>query len=84
MRWFDNKKSNVKNTLIPYRLHSVTEDIFDEVVERADGYYLIKRCGEKPFTLGHGEEIYISDGETLIYALPKEYEGDIRTSILQQ
>lgn len=78
MRWFDNKKSNVKNTLIPYRLHSVTEDIFDEVVERADGYYLIKRCGEKPFTLGHGEEIYISDGETLIYALPKEQVQEIK------
>lgn len=78
MRWFNNKKNNVKNTLIPYRLHAITEDVFDEIVERVDGYYLIKRCGEKPFTLGHGEKVYISDGETLIYALPKEQIQEIK------
>ena len=78
MRWFDNNKSNLKSTTIPYKLHALTEDIYDEIVERPDGYYLIKRCGEEPFTLGHGHTIFKSDGVSLIYALPREEIREIK------
>ena len=70
MRWFDNKETNFRSSLIPYALYAINEEVYDEIVCKEDGYYLIKRCGEKPATLGHGEEVYISDGKKIIYPLP--------------
>ena len=58
MRWFDGKINSVKNSLIPYVLHGINEEIYDEIVERDDGYYLIVRCGTMPFTNVHNFSVF--------------------------
>lgn len=70
MRWFDDKETNFRSSLIPYTLYAINEEVYDEIVCREDGYYLIKRCGEKPATLNHGETTFITNGKKIIYPLP--------------
>ena len=70
MRWFNDKQTNYRSSLIPYELFAINEEVYDEIVTKEDGIYLIKRCGIKPATLGHGEEVYITDGKRIIYPLP--------------
>ena len=78
MKWYSDRKSNFKSTLIPHRLYALSEQVYDEVELREDGYYLIKRCGEKPMDIGHGHEVYLTDGKTLIYELPDQEKREIK------
>ena len=71
MRWFKEKQTNYRSSLIPYKLYAVNERIYDEIVKKEDGnYYLIRRCGIKPATLHHGEVEFVTDGKRIIYPLP--------------
>lgn len=78
MRWFDGKINSVKNSLIPYVLHGINEEIYDEIVERDDGYYLIVRCGTMPFTNVHNFSDFKTDGNTIIYPLPASEIKEIK------
>ena len=78
MRWFDGKINSVKNSLIPYVLHGINEEIYDEIVERDDGYYLIVRCGTMPFTNVHNFSVFKTDGNTIIYPLPASEIKEIK------
>lgn len=78
MKWFDGKINSVKNSLIPYVLHGINEEIYDEIVERSDGYYLIIRCGTMPFTNAHNLSTFKTDGETIIYPLPASEIKEIK------
>ena len=78
MRWFDGKINSVKNSLIPYVLHGINEEIYDEIVERDDGYYLIVRCGVMPFTNVHNFSVFKTDGNTIVYPLPASEIKEIK------
>ena len=78
MRWFDGKINSVKNSLIPYVLHGINEEIYDEIVERDDGYYLIVRCGTMPFTNVHNFSVFKTDGNTIVYPLPASEIKEIK------
>ena len=78
MRWFDGKINSVKNSLIPYVLHGINEEIYDEIIERDDGYYLIVRCGTMPFTNVHNFSDFKTDGNTIIYPLPASEIKEIK------
>ena len=78
MRWFNDKQTNYRSSLIPYELFAINEEVYDEIVTKEDGIYLIKRCGTKPATLGHGEEVYITDGKRIIYPLPLSEVREIK------
>ena len=78
MRWFDTKSKELSRALIPYRLHGINEDIYDEIVKRSDGYYLIKRCGMMPYTALHNFSAVKTDGINMIYPLPPDQIEEIK------
>ena len=78
MRWFDTKSKELSRALIPYRLHGINEDIYDEIVKRSDGYYLIKRCGMMPYTALHNFSAVKTDGINMIYPLPSDQIEEIK------
>ena len=79
MRWFDNKINNLKSTRIPYEIHGINDEIYDEIVLKPNGYcYLIKRCGTMPFTFAHNFTDFKTDGTTIVYPLPESEQKEIK------
>ena len=78
MRWFDTEAKELSRLLIPYRLHGINEDIYDEVVKREDGYYLIVRCGVMPYSSVHNFHTIKTDGVDMIYPLPPDQIKEIK------
>ena len=79
MKWFDNQKSNnINSSVLPFELHRVSENTYDEIVKRQDGYYLIKRCGTMPYSGVHNHTEFVTDGYTLVYALPRSQQQEIK------
>ena len=80
MRWFDGKINSVKNSLIPYVLHGINEEIYDEIVEKVkfhtlDKYYKCPNCGalKKEFKKDTSNAIWVEKDNPSLCFLEDNY-----------